>query len=55
MANTKNDGDIVSNTLGRVGINRNMMITLALLPFAWDGVNWIATAVRELWGLVASV
>ncbi len=32
-----------------------MLITLALLPFAWDGVNWVAGAVRELWNLIASV
>ena len=48
-----NDG--VSSALGKVGINRSMMITLALLPFAWDGVNWVGGAVRELWNLIASV
>ncbi len=47
--------DVVTNTLGKVGINRSMLITLALVPFAWDGVNWVAGAVRELWGLIASV
>ena len=47
--------DVVASTLGKVGINRSMLITLALLPFAWDGVNWVAGAVRELWNLIASV
>jgi hypothetical protein len=47
--------DVVTNALGKVGICRSMLITLALVPFAWDGVNWVAGAVRELWGLIASV
>ena len=47
--------DVVTNSLGKVGICRSMLITLALVPFAWDGVNWVAGAVRELWGLIASV
>ena len=47
--------DVVDSTLGKVGINRSLLITLALLPFAWDGVNWVAGAVRELWNLIASV
>jgi len=47
--------DVVASTLGKVGINRSLLITLALLPFAWEGVNWVAGAVRELWNLVASV
>ena len=47
--------DIVDTTLNKVGITRSMLITLALLPFAWDGVNWIGGAVRELWNLIASV
>ena len=58
MANSKEEcctGDVVSTTLGKLGINRSMMITLALLPFAWEGVNWVAGAVRELWNLIASV
>ena len=58
MANTKEScctGDVVASTLGKVGINRSLLITLALLPFAWNGVNWVAGAVRELWNLIASV
>ena len=47
--------DVVSKTLCRVGITRSMLVTLALVPFAWEGVNWVASAVRELWGLIASV
>jgi len=59
MANSEKccvgNSDVVTNTLGRVGINRSLLVTLALLPFAWEGVNWVAGAVRELWNLVASV
>jgi len=47
--------DVVTGALGRVGVNRSMLVTLALLPFAWGGVVWLAEAVRSLWGLVASV
>jgi hypothetical protein len=58
MANSKEScctADVVSSTLGKVGINRSMLITLALLPFAWNGVTWMGGAVRELWNLIASV
>jgi hypothetical protein len=59
MANTEKccstANDVVASTLGKVGINRSLLVTLALLPFAWDGVNWVAGACRELWNLIASV
>jgi hypothetical protein len=58
MANSKESCctvDVVSSTLGKVGVNRSMLITLALLPFAWNGVTWMGGAVRELWNLIASV
>ena len=58
MTNSKEScctGDVVSTTLGKVGVNRSLLITLALIPFAWEGVNWVAGAVRELWNLIASV
>ena len=48
-------GDVVTKGLCKVGISTSMLVTLALLPFAWDGINWIAIAVRELWSLVSSV
>jgi len=47
--------DVVTRALGKVGICRSMLITLALLPFAWNGVTWIGGAVRELWGLIQGV
>ena len=59
MTNTEKScgsaNDVVASTLGKVGINRSLLITLALIPFAWEGVNWVAGAVRELWNLIASV
>jgi len=41
--------DVVTNTLRKVGVGRSMMITLALLPFSWNGVVWVADAVQSLW------
>ena len=47
--------DVLTSALGRVGVNRSMLVTLALLPFAWEGVSWFADAIRSLWDLVAGV
>ena len=53
MANSDscwNSGDdFVTRTLGRVGINRSMLVTLALVPFAWKGVVWFGMALHDLW------
>jgi|TARA_R100000458_G_scaffold58658_1_gene67236 hypothetical protein len=46
--------DVVSKTLCRVGITRGMLVTLALVPFAWDGVTWCGQAVNSLWGLITN-
>jgi len=46
--------DVVTNAFSKVGVNRSMMITLALIPFAWDGVVWVGQAVNSLWGLVTN-
>lgn len=55
MSNKECCNDMVQNMMSKMGVNRSMLITLALLPFAWDGVTWVAGAVRSLWNLVASV
>ena len=47
--------DVVTKALGKVGVCRSMLITLALLPFAWNGVTWVGGAVRELWELIQGV
>ncbi len=41
--------DAVTRTLGKVGVCRSMLITLALLPYSWNGVVWIADALHSLW------
>ena len=46
--------DIVTKTLTKVGVCRSMMITLALLPFAWNGVVWVADALQSLWTAATS-
>ena len=48
------DQDIISRGLGKVGICRSTLVTLALLPFAWDGVLWAADVVRFLWDAATS-
>ena len=47
--------DCVSKALCRVGIKRSLLVTLALVPFAWDGVLWVADAIRSLFDLAAGV
>ena len=59
MANSKEcpvscGNDIVTKTLTKVGVCRSMMITLALLPFAWNGVVWVADALQSLWTAATS-
>jgi len=44
--------DVVSRALGKVGVNRSMLWTLTLVPFAWEGVVWVGQALESLWGLV---
>ena len=62
MANSKVEecpvscsNDVVAGVLGRVGVTRSCLITLALLPFSWSGVVWFADALRSLWELVSGV
>ena len=32
--------DFVQSWLGKIGITRSLLVSLALVPFAWDGVLW---------------
>lgn len=41
--------DFVATLLSKVGITRSLLITLALLPFAWKGVNLLASGVTSVW------
>ena len=52
---TGNGCDCISKALCKVGVCRSTLITLALLPFAWDGVIWFADALRSVWELVSGV
>ena len=45
--------DFVSKALCRIGVSRSTLVTLALVPFAWDGVLWCADAIRSLFDLAA--
>ena len=60
MSNTKNcpatgcGNDVVSNVLGKIGVTRSCLITLALVPFAWEGVVWVGQALQSIWGLVTN-
>ena len=47
--------DGVSKVLCKIGICRSLLVTLALVPFAWDGVLWFADAIRSLFDLAAGV
>ena len=46
--------DIAGKWLGKVGINRSLLVTLALVPFAWDGVLWFRDAVATVWDAVTT-
>jgi len=45
--------DFVSKALCRIGVSRSTLVTLALVPFALDGVLWFADAIRSLFDLAA--
>ena len=47
--------DCVSKVLCKIGVCRSTLVTLALVPFAWDGVLWCADAVRSLFDLISGV
>ena len=47
--------DCVSKVLCKIGVCRSTLVTLALVPFAWDGVLWFADAGRSLFDLSSGV
>lgn len=56
MDKVKNSGcpvsggcDFLSSLMAKVGVTRSLLITLALLPFAWKGVNLLAGGVTSVW------
>ena len=48
------DRDFVGKALCKVGITRSCLFSLALIPFAWDGVVWAASAVTAIWNLATN-
>ena len=44
--------DVITRCLSKIGVNRSMLWTLTLVPFAWNGVVWFGQAIESLWGLV---
>lgn len=46
--------DKLSCLLSKIGITRSLMITLALLPFAWQGVNFVAEALTAAWHILTT-
>jgi hypothetical protein len=46
--------DWVSCWLSKVGVTRSLLVTLALLPFAWNGVSFLKDAVLHVWNLVTT-
>lgn len=48
--------DVVDGWLNKVGVTRSLLITLGLLPFAWNGLALLANGVVGIWKfLTASV
>jgi len=41
--------DFVGKWLGKVGVTRSCLISLALIPFAWEGVLWFRDAIATVW------
>ena len=52
---TSCSGGCVCRMLNKVGVCRSTLITLALVPFAWNGVIWFTDAVRSVFDLVSGV
>jgi len=46
--------DKVACVLGKVGITRSLLITLALLPFSWNGAAFLVNAVVGAWNALAA-
>jgi hypothetical protein len=49
----KGCGSWLGRWLCKMGLNRSLLITLALLPFSWQGVVWIKNMLLQVWSLIA--
>ncbi len=52
---TSCSGGCICRFLSRIGLCRSTLVTLALVPFAWDGVEWFVNSIRSLFDLVSGV
>ena len=48
------NNDFVGKWLCKLGANRSCLVTLALIPFAWDGVIWFRDAIATIWDAVTA-
>lgn len=46
--------DKLSCLLSKVGISRSLLVTLALVPFAWNGVVLCASALESVWSVLTT-
>lgn len=46
---TGSGNDFFGKWLCKVGVNRSCLVTLALIPFAWEGVLWFRDAIATVW------
>ena len=46
--------DFLTRTLNRVHVLRSLLVTLALVPFAWDGVLSFRDAFQWVWDSVSA-
>jgi hypothetical protein len=46
--------DVVGKFFGKFGVSRSTLVTLALVPFAWDGVLWFRDAISAIWNAVTA-
>jgi len=59
-ANTKDcpvsgcGNDVVGKFFGKFGVTRSTLVSLALVPFAWDGVLWCRDAISAVWTAVTA-
>lgn len=49
----KGCGSWLGRWLCKMGLTRSLLITLALLPFSWQGVVWIKNMLLQIWTLIA--
>ena len=49
-----NQTDCFSTLLGKVGVNRSLLVTLALVPFSFNGARFIVDFCVSAWNAITS-